>query len=91
MSIEITRNPKITYEEFAAGARPVSDEVWDEIVSDDLSPGVAREHFVEYPCGHAMYFNDGKWWPMAWWYKPVAHTTKESAEADLFKWYNEFV
>ena len=91
MSIEITRNPKITYEEFAAGARPVSDEVWEEIESESLAPGVARENVVEYPCGHAMYFHEDQWWPMAWWYKPVAHDTKKSAEADLFKWYNEFV
>lgn len=86
-----TRNPEITFEEFVAGSRPISDELWGLIESEDLSSGVAREHFVEYPGKNAMYFDDGKWRPFAWWYPPVAHDTKESAQADLFKWYNQFV
>lgn len=90
MNTETILNPKITFEEFVAGARPVSDEVWGEIVDGDLAPGVARENFVEHPGGTAMYFHEGQWWPFAWWYKPVAHATKESAQVDLFKWYNEF-
>lgn len=84
-------NTQITFEEFVAGSRPISNELWEQIESQNLAPGVSRENVVEYPGGNAMYFNDGKWWPFAWWYAPVAHATKESAEADLFKRYNEFV
>lgn len=80
----------LTLDAFRATAAPVSDALWAVICEEgvDFAP---REAFTAYDGEWVLHEADGKWWPHAWWYKPVGHATRESAEADLHAWRNEFV
>lgn len=80
----------MTLEEFRATAAPVSDALWAVICEEgvDFAP---RSAFTAYDGEWVLHEADGKWWPHAWWYKPVGHATREEAEADLHNWRNEFV
>ncbi|UXO93724.1 hypothetical protein Pan1_09 [Pseudanabaena phage Pan1] len=80
----------MTLEQFVATRRECDESTFaemQEVLGDDMP---ARETCSVYADGYLIHEAEGKFWPHAWWYSPVAHDTRESAEANLHKWYLEF-
>ena len=84
--------PTLSFADFLAAAAPVgvvSDEIWASI-EEGLPGEYTRESVAVYPGGYCLIHKDGAFWPIAWFYSPVAHSALRSAEISLYKWYLEF-
>ncbi len=80
----------MTFEEFRATRKPVTDEAWAVIVEVIQFP-LARSAYFEYDTEVVLHEADGAFYPHTWWYTPNAHATLEAAERDLFAWRAEFL
>jgi len=85
------RRDVMTFEEFKASRRPITDEMWEELEKADArDPGTPREAYWQYGEGYVLHERDGGYWPHAWWYAPVRRETLAEAESNLWEWRKEW-
>jgi hypothetical protein len=79
----------MTLEEFAASAKPASDELAAMLV--EYGHEMPRESVIEYAEHNMIHKADGKFYVHAWWYAPIGYATQAEAEQNLYAWYKELL
>ena len=81
----------MTVTEFFASRAPISDEIWDVLLQEAETDGLDRSQFFMYAGEYVLHEHDGKFFPHAWWYAPVAKDSLVEAESVLWEWRKEWV
>ncbi len=84
---------KLDLAAFVATKHQPSAQEFSELVKAFAEEGrsiSAQEACILYADGFLIEVRADRFYPYAWWYPPIQHSTLESAEADLHKWRQEW-